>query len=516
MTKTNRIVLNTVATYARTVMAMVMGLFSSRWVFNALGKDDFGLFGVVGGIIVFVNLLNGVLAAAVARYYAYALGEAEKMSSEQAEEHLLRWFNAALSIHWILPLLLMAIGWPIGEYALHHWLVVPAERIASCIWVYRISLFSAFINMISVPYIAMYQARQLIAELSFWGVVTTIANFAISYFMLYYAGDRLLMYALLLAIVPALVLLIQIMRARKHFGVCHLRIVYLFDFNKLRKMFAFAFGDFFGWIGATLRDQGSVFVVNRHFGPGLNAACSIAQRVITYTMSLSSAISSALQPAITTALGSANLVEAKSLALRSCKFSALMILLFAVPVALEIDKLLELWLVTPPEYSGKLCRYIMVAFVIMKFGWGQHMAILANGRIIAFQIVLGCIAASGVIILSAMMSLGLGPMSVGYMLITVFSLMTLARILFARYMLGFSIRAWIKCVVYPITCILIPSIATAYSVTIFFDASILRILLTSLSYLLVFALGSWFYVLDSQEKAYIAYQVKMQTLKRIR
>ena len=303
MSGIKRIILNTVATYSRTMLAMMMGLFSSRWVLSALGQTDFGLYSVVGGLITFVSLLNGLVASSVGRYYAFAIGEAKVHKKCTDTDDLVRWFNSAVSIHWILPIILVSIGYPIGIYVIHNCLTIPEDRVVACIWVFRLSLITAFINMVSVPYIAMYQAKQLIAELSLWSIVTTFINFGVAYMMLNYTGDRFIAYAVLSAIAPSVILGVQVFRAHRHFKVCRVHLSYLFDLNRLLKIFNFAFWDFFGWIGGTVRDQGTVFVINRHYGAGMNAAYGIAQRVITYTSSLSTAIIGALQPAITTAVG---------------------------------------------------------------------------------------------------------------------------------------------------------------------------------------------------------------------
>jgi len=503
MTATTRILLNTAVSYGRTLLSVAMGLFSSRWILQALGKDDFGIFGVVGGIIVFVSLLNGVLATAVSRYYAFAIGEAKMQPAEVARENLERWFNAALSIHWFLPIVLVAIGLPTGEYAIRHWFVVPEGRMSACIFIYKLSLACAFLQMVSVPYIAMYQAKQLIAELSLWSMITTFTNFGVSFFMLTYEGDRLVTYALLSAVAPSAIIIIQVLRARKCFGVCHCRACYMFDCQKLKQMFKFAFGDFFGWLGATIRDQGSVLVINRFFGTGLNASYSIANRVLSYVTSLSGALSGALQPAITTTLGEKNRELFSSLIFRSCKFTVLLVAFFAVPVFVEVDELLKLWLITPPEYTAELCQTILVGLVILKMGWGQHMAVLAVGKIVTFQLVLGMTAASGIAILAAMVSLGLGPKSVGYMLIMVFSLMTIERVLFARQLAGISVKKWIKEVAVPASCMIGVSVGGACLFASLFERSFLRLIGTTAVSSVVLCAGSWIFLLDKTEKEYI-------------
>ena len=508
MSGIKRIVLNTMATYGRTMLAMAMGLFSSRWVLGALGQNDFGLYSVVGGLMTFVVLLNGLLASSVGRYYAYAIGAAKVQKEGSSTEDLERWFNSAVSIHWFLPIILVAIGYPVGTYAIRHWLTIPEGREVACLWVFRISLATAFMNMISVPYIAMYQAKQLIAELSLWSIITTFVKFGIAYMMLTYPGDRFIAYAFLTAIAPSVILGIQVYRARRHFAACRVRFAYLFDFRRLWKIFNFAFWDFFGWIGGTVRDQGSVFVINRHYGAGMNAAYGIAQRVIAYTGSLSAAIIGALQPAITTAVGERRLETAKIMSFRTCKFSVLMIALFGIPAIVEIEQLLKLWLVNPPTYTAEFCQCILVATMLLKLGWGHHIAVCAVGKIASFQMCLGITACCGIPLLIVLLRLHAGPISVGYMFIIIFSVMTLIRVVFAKKLIGLSIKYWLLHVVLPLTCVVLLTFGAVWGIRDYLNPGFIRIILLSLMSSVTLLILSWLFLFDNMERSFIIGKLK--------
>jgi Na+-driven multidrug efflux pump len=159
MNPSQRIVLNTAATYTRSVLAVALALFSSRWVLNALGQTDFGIFSVVGSLIIFIVFLNSVMAASAGRHYAFAIGQGNNTEVN-------RWFNAAFSVHLCLAVFLTLIGWPIGEYLISHVLNIPADRVQTSLGVFRVSLISAFVSMISIPFVAMFTAKQRIAELA--------------------------------------------------------------------------------------------------------------------------------------------------------------------------------------------------------------------------------------------------------------------------------------------------------------------------------------------------------------
>ena len=128
--------LNIVATYGRSLYSLVCGLFISRWVLSALGKTDFGLYGVVGGMTVFITFLNGLLSIATGRFYAFVEGQALKSAAEgQAEvglEECRKWFSTAVLLHTVVPVALIIVGYPLGMYAVEHWLTIPLERLDAC------------------------------------------------------------------------------------------------------------------------------------------------------------------------------------------------------------------------------------------------------------------------------------------------------------------------------------------------------------------------------------------------
>ena len=230
MTQNRRIVLNIVATYGRSLYALVCGLFISRWVLSALGKTDFGLYGVVGGMTVFITFLNVLLSIATGRFYAFAEGQALKSASEgHAEaglEECRKWFSTAVLLHTVVPFILIILGYPLGMYAVENWLTIPLDRLDACRWVFRFVCISCFVGMINVPFQAMYTAKQYIAELTIYGIAATTANVFFMYFMVTHPGDWLARYALWMCLVSVVPQIIICLRATKVFPECQFRLSY--------------------------------------------------------------------------------------------------------------------------------------------------------------------------------------------------------------------------------------------------------------------------------------------------
>lgn len=516
MTADRRIILNALATYGRSLLSLFMGMFSARWVLMALGETDLGIFGVVGSIILCIQLLNIVMSTAVARFFAFAIGEAKNTDSVSARKLLMDWFNAAMSVHLILPVVLSFIGYPIGIWLINNWLVVPDGRIDACIWVFRFSLLSAFVGMVSVPYIAMYRAKQLIVELTVWEVIRTVIVFCGAFFLLHFGGDKLIFYAAIMSFSLVLILCIQVYRAHVQFDCCRIRSDALFCLEKIKKIVAFGCCDLFSSLGCIVRDQGAAFIINKVFGLATNSAYGIANQLSSQTNALASAMNGALMPAITTTEGEGNHGKAIMLSHRSCKFCTLLVLFFAVPLSIETDEVLRLWLVNPPEYTAGLCRCALLTAVCFKLGWGYHMAILADGRVAFYQMTVGCISIATLPVMFVLTKF-LGVMGVGYSLVVNAFILSSVRVFYGKFLVGVKIMYWFSRVLLPLFVTAVVSLLVGIIPYYFMDPSFIRIVVTTAVSVLFLGGLSWVILLDSYEKHYILDKVsRFMSLEKLK
>ena len=192
MTENMRIAINVAVTYGRSLLALFCGIFTSRWALQALGVKAYGVYAVTGVVITMMSLINGLFSVSVSRFFAVAVGNARaKGGEEQALEDCRRWFSVAVFIHLALPIILVALGAPVGFWAIKNYFVIPPEYLSTSYWVLGFAIVSAFIGMASVPFNAMFTARQEIAEMTLYSIVTTVLRFVLTYILLSYGGNRL-------------------------------------------------------------------------------------------------------------------------------------------------------------------------------------------------------------------------------------------------------------------------------------------------------------------------------------
>ncbi len=501
MSANKRITMNFIATYGRSLYSLLLGLFSARWVLLALGESDFGLWGVVGSIIIVISCLNGILGGAVSRYYAFAIGEAHKNREGDLCENIVKWFNVAASIHFFLPVILCVIGLPVGIYAIRHWLVIPNGRLFACQIVFCLSLVTAFVNMISVPYIAFYRAKQLIVELSFWEMARATILFICIYWLLHINQDRLVVYAIIMTFVPCAIIVVQIVRAQRAFGVCRIKRKYLFDREYVKALLSYTIWEFFASAGDVIRSQGTAFLINRNFGTTVNAAWSVSSQVSAQTTALSSALIGAVTPALTTAAGAGDNARVSSLAFTASKYGSFFIGIFAVPLILEMDNVLSVWLVNPPQYAAVLCRCMLIALICHKIGYGHHMAVLANGNVSGLLSTTGIISACSVFVVAAMIVLEMGPFGIGLSFILSYALLSVARVYWAKRLIGLSVSYCILHIVFPIALTLSGAFLSGELVVSHLTEIWWRVLCTATVTSMVSLGLGWFLVLNARERS---------------
>lgn len=499
MSPNKRIFLNIVATYGRSLYALSIGLLCGRWTLMALGESDYGLVGVVGGLTAFVSFINSVMASGVGRFYALSVG-AEERDPVAGLRACHKWFTAAIIVHTILPVVLVLVGYPLGEWAVRHFLTIPSERIEAFVWVWRLSCLNCFIGMASVPYHAMYVAHQEIAELTVYSFVTTTLNAMFMCYAVNHPGDWLVRYAVwgaLVCIVPSLIIT---MRAFVKYRECRFRLKYMNCLHRIKKMLSYCGWLTMGAVALLMKGQGVVILVNKFFGPSVNAAMAIGNTLSNNCTQLSGSLEGAFWPAIMSAYGKGDLTLFRALASRVNKFATCLVLLFAVPLALEVDEVLALWLKNPPEYAGGLCVCFLVVLAIDKLSIGHCAAINAVGKVAVYQVVVSSILLLTVPVAWGLFALGGSVYSVAYAMIGTAAGATIVRVSFASRIAGLRVRTWFAHTVFPLLVSVVASGLFACLPRFSLASSFVRVSLTSAFFLCAYAVCVCFIVMDRAER----------------
>ncbi len=504
MTEKRRIVINVAATYGRSLYGLVIGLFCGRWALMALGEIDYGLYGLVGGLTAFISFFNNVLANANTRFYALSVGTLRVASNKHAAlEECRRWFNTALSVHCVVPVVAILVGYPVCAHAIRFWLTIPPDRITSCIWVLRCVCLSCFVAMVNVPFTAMYRAKQYIAELTVYSFVSATLNVIVLYYMVSHRGVWLVQYAVcccLLSVTPQILICI---RACFVFPECKIRLSYMWNLGFFKKMCGFSFWQLLGSICGLLRNQGMSVVVNKFFGAQMNAAQAIGNSVQGQCFSLASAMQGAFVPVITQACGAGDYNKMNDYALRVCKFNVILSFLFALPLCLEMSTVLRIWLKVPPACAVGLCYCALTYHIVDACTVGHMVAVNAVGRIALYQIVLSFV---NILTLPIATIVGLiwgNVYAIMGVVVVMEMLNSAGRVVFAHYIAGTSARTWLLDIMVPSLLIGAGCLMGGGIVRLYMPESFTRVCVTTFVCEALFLPMVWLMLLSIQERQFV-------------
>lgn len=505
MSPNRRIVLNVAATYARSLYAMVLGLFTARWALQALGRTDYGLMGLVGGLSGFVTFFNGLMASAVGRFYAVSVGKASRnKEAEVGIEECRMWFNTALTIHTVLPFALVLVGYPIGAWAVRHFLTIPVDRIDDCILVWRFTCFSCLIAMVNVPFQAMYTAKQEIAELTVYGIVTATLNAAFLYWMISRPGDWLVKFAAWTCLLSVMPQIIIGCRALFKYRECRISACYMWKFDRIKEICKYAYARFVANLSETFSTQAKAIVVNKFMGPDYNASMTVGTSLSSHAMTFSSSLSAAMWPAIANKAGEGDDEGVRRLCFIACRVGALLVLVFAIPLSIEINEVLRLWLGAPPPFTAEVCCAILLSTAIQKMSDGYWMAILGKGKGVVYYSHRSCIPGFLLVAIACLLfMLGCGMWSVVVAIASFGVMLTSVRIVAGHRLLSYSPRYWLNAVFVPISLATTISFLAGLSTRFFMNPSLLRIVATTALSDVLFLSLVWIVVLKGTERDFM-------------
>lgn len=512
MTANKRIALNVIATYGRSLYALVIGLFCGRWALMALGHVDYGLVGLVGGLTAFVSFLNGLLAGAVCRFYAVSVGAARKNADLSAGiDECRKWFNTALLIHTAVPFVLLCMGYPIGEWAVRHFLTIPPDRIGACLWVWRFTCLTCFVGMVNVPFSAMYTAKQEIAELTIYGFVTSTLNVCVLYYMLTHPAVWIVKYSLwtmLLSVSPQLIIA---WRAVVKYPECHFMWNYLYSRRRICEIVKFALARFWTALSAVVATQGNSILVNKYLGPAFNTSMSVGGAVAGHASTLSASLSGAFWPAIANKAGEKDDEAVRQFSFRACRLGSCLVLIFAIPLALEIKEVMHIWLKNPPVCASLICVTVLIDIVLERMSEGYWMAIMGLNRGLSMYSAWVSIAGlTRLLIAWLSFALGFGILGLCVAIVVSRIVAIVVRVVLGRVLVDMSVCYWVSKVFVPVVIVSAIVAALGYCVqVVFVTPTFGRVVLTSVVCELVFLPLAWFRLLGVEERLLVMGKFKM-------
>lgn len=468
-----RIAKNTIYLYIRTFVSMVVALYTSQKILEALGVESFGIFNVVGGIISLMSFINNSMSVATQRYLTYELGKG-------TEGNFNKVFNIAVYIHAIIAVIVLIAAETVGVWFVNTQLNIPEAQMESANWVFQATILTTILGILQTPYNAAIVSHEHMHIYAYVGLGETFARLFIVLGLSYYPYDKLAIWGFALSAIQLCTSLLYRFYCIKKFDNCNLRRN-TWDLPLAKSMLGFTGWNMFGTIAWTLKDQGASVLLNIFGGPIVNAARGVSGQVTGAIKGLVGGFQSAVNPQLTKTYAANDLAATCNLLYKSSKFSYFLLLIISIPVLLEINFLLNVWLVEVPPHAALFTRIVIMEAVFDSLAGPMVTSLMATGRIKWYQIVVGSILLLNIPIAYILLKLGY-PIATPFFVSMAFMFLgNASRLLFCHNMLGLSIRNYISMVILPITIVSVLAFIVPYFIVSVMTEGWLRLLTCSAS-----------------------------------
>lgn len=436
-----RIAKNTVLLYIRTFLVMLISLYTSRVVLQALGVEDYGVYQVVGGVVGMFSVISAALTTSISRYITYEIGSGN-------EERLRKVFSTSMAVQLVIAAIVIILVEVVGVWFLKTQMQIPEGRMTAAFWVMQCSLLTFCIDLISLPYNACIVAHEHMKAFAYISVLQAVLKLGICYLIMISPIDRLIAYAILMVLVSALIRLIYTIYCHKHFDEC------LTPIRLNKEMFKEMFG-FAGWSFLTnttfiLNTQGVNMLINVFFGVVYNAARGVANQIESAVMQFVNSFTVAINPQITKSYASGEKDEMFTLVCRGARFSYYLMFIMALPIICEAETILNIWLVNVPDKTALFVQLTLINGMLDCIGNSSYTAIISTGKIKRYTIVISIITLL-VFPFSWLFYYMGAPVEFSYFIYIVIRLIVLiVRMILLQQMLGFNAITFIKEVYLPV------------------------------------------------------------------
>ena len=435
--KKKRVLKNTIMLYIRMFFLMIIGFITTRVVLHSLGEVDYGLYNAIAGFVALFGMLTGSLNAAISRFITFELGWGD-------QEKLNKVFSTAVFIQFGMAIIVAILVETVGMWFMLHHMTIPNDRLLAARWVLHSAVINTLITLTFVPYSATIISHENMSIYAYVSILEGIINLLIAYLIsIDVLGDRLIFYSCALCVSSLIVNGIYMLYCRRNFEECKLRRI--FDKGLLMNIGSFAGWNLFGAVSGILRDQGINILFNIFLGPVINAARGVSNQASGLATRFSQGFMQALNPQITKSYAAGNLEYMYSLVYQGTRMSFALFFLLALPIFIETDFLMGLWLVDVPEHTVAFIRIaLLLLFVDHINGSPLVTVMLATGKIRKYQIVVGGLQLLDFPLAYLLLKIGLSPESVMIMTVFIACCCMTARLYMLHQMINFPVKDYLQ------------------------------------------------------------------------
>lgn len=498
-----RIAKNTLLLYIRMGLIMLISLYTSRVILDALGEVDMGIYSTVAGIVMMFTFLSNTMSTACQRFYAYEMGRDDP-------EGLNRVFSFCVIVFCALSLLIVVLCETVGLWLLYQKINTDG-RMDAALWVFHCAVLSFVFTIIRMPYQGMVIIKEKMKVFAYISIFEALGNLAIAFLIAGTSHDRLILYGILMMLVNVGVSLYYVCYCVRFYPECHFRFVH--GKHQFKEIFSFAGWNMIGSLANVCKSQGITILLNMFFGNAVVAARTMAYKVFSTLQQFADNFTTAIKPQIMKSYAAGDKEGMFKLVFQGSKFSFYLLFVLSLPILLETPFLLDFWLKDVPAYTVPFTRLVIVNALIDVFAYPLAVAIQADGRIRNYQLITG-----GLLLLILPVSYillkvvpGVPPQLIFWTSIVVCFFALFVRVILVHRCTGMPVGGWLRMVLLPVFIVAIVSSVVPVVLEACMDASVVRFIVVILASILMVLLSSYCLGLTTTERKHIREMVTTYT-----
>ena len=492
-----RIAKNTILLYFRMLFTMTVSLYTSRIVLNTLGVSDFGIYNIVGGVVVLFSFLNNAMSSATQRFLNFEIGKNDFVQ-------LRKIFCISMNVHVSIAFIVFILAETIGLWFLNTQLNLPLDRMNAANWVYQFTILTFIISILQVPYNATIIAHERMSFYAYVSIVEVSLKLSAVFLLQYLGYDKLKLYAVLICAVALIIITIYKLYCNKKFESS--RYIFIWDASLYKQLLSFSGWSLFGSVANVGKTQVINILINIFCGVLVNAAMGITNQVSATLNGFVSNFQLAFNPQIVKSYAANDKEYLMSLIFKTSKYSYFLLFILSLPILLNTEYILKLWLKIVPEYTVQFCQLTIIYLLIESISGPLWMSVQATGKIKSYQIVISSLLLLNVPFSYILLKLNFIPYSVVLVSIGIGILALLIRIIFLRSLINLPIIQFLREVILIIFIVTILSIPLPFIESFYLDG-FRRLIITSTTAIISLVLILYFIGLDINEKKYVKIRI---------
>lgn len=473
-------------------LTMIVGLYTSRVVLATLGVEDYGIYGVVGGVVAMMGFLNASMSGATSRFLTFELGRGDK-------RRLADTFSSALIVHIGIALIVFILAETVGLWFLCNKLVIPEGRMVAAHWVYQLSIACAMLGVIQAPYNASIIAHEKMDFYAYIEILNVVLKLLIVYLLVIGDFDKLIFYAILHFVVSFIVFFIYRIYCHHKFIESHFH--WIINKEYLVPLLSFSGWSIYGYMSFSFKQQGINFIFNIFYGVILNAACGLSNIIQGIISAFASNVILAFKPRIIKLYANDDINAMSNLVSLAIKSSIFLFALVVIPFCLKTNYILSLWLVDVPEGMVFITQWLIITTVLSTISNVLYICIESTGSIKTISIINGTLLLLCIPITYLILKIGLSYKECYYTYFIVAFLYLLSLFIAIRQKIStFNLSFLIKNTLLRLLVFIVISSALSYYLSHYFGD---RLIDVSLFLLLSITLSSVLFLLICLKKTEI-------------